>query len=56
MHFCTYWGFSMPPAGLEPALCLQKGILSPSCLPISPQWLLNELLLTILQAAAHIIQ
>lgn len=23
----------MPPAGLEPALCLQKGILSPSCLP-----------------------
>ena len=33
MHFCTYRGFSMPPAGLEPALCLQKGILSPSCLP-----------------------
>ena len=28
MHFCTYRGFSMPPAGLEPALCLQKGILS----------------------------
>ena len=25
----------MPPAGLEPALCLQKGILSPSCLPAS---------------------
>ena len=23
----------MPPAGLEPALCRQKGILSPSCLP-----------------------
>ena len=36
MHFCTYRGFSMPPAGLEPALCLQKGILSPSCLPIPP--------------------
>ena len=31
----------MPPAGLEPALCRQKGILSPSCLPISPQWLLK---------------
>ncbi len=56
MHFCIYRGFSMPPAGLEPALCLPKGILSPSCLPISPQWLLNELLLTILQATAHIIQ
>ena len=26
-------GFSMPPAEVEPALCLQKGILSPSCLP-----------------------
>ena len=46
----------MPPTGVEPVLCLQKGILSPSCLPISPQWLLNELLLTILQATAHIIQ
>ena len=23
----------MPPAGLEPSLCRQKGILSPSCLP-----------------------
>ena len=31
----------MPPAGLEPALCHQKGILSPSCLPISPQWLIG---------------
>ena len=48
--------FFMPPTGVEPVLCLQKGILSPSCLPISPQWLLNELLLTILRAAAHIIQ
>ena len=28
---------SMPPTGVEPVLCLQKGILSPSCLPISPQ-------------------
>ena len=27
----------MPPTGVEPVLCLQKGILSPSCLPISPQ-------------------
>ena len=25
----------MPPAGLEPALCFQKGVLSPSCLPAS---------------------
>ena len=33
----------MPPAGLEPALCFQKGILSPSCLPISPQWHRKEL-------------
>ena len=23
----------MPPTGVEPVLCLQKGILSPSCLP-----------------------
>ena len=23
----------MPPAGIEPTLCRQKGILSPSCLP-----------------------
>jgi hypothetical protein len=44
------------PQSEETALCLQKGILSPSCLPISPQWLLNELLLTILRATAHIIQ
>lgn len=29
--------FAMPPTGVEPVLCLQKGILSPSCLPISPQ-------------------
>ena len=29
--------FIMPPTGVEPVLCLQKGILSPSCLPISPQ-------------------
>ena len=46
----------MPPAGLEPALCRQKGILSPSCLPISPQWLLNELPLQELQTTIHIIQ
>ena len=26
-------GFSMPPTEVEPVLCLQKGILSPSCLP-----------------------
>ena len=25
--------FHMPPTGVEPVLCLQKGILSPSCLP-----------------------
>ena len=25
--------FFMPPTGVEPVLCLQKGILSPSCLP-----------------------
>jgi hypothetical protein len=30
-------GLFMPPTGVEPVLCLQKGILSPSCLPISPQ-------------------
>ena len=29
----TILSFLMPPAGLEPALCRQKGILSPSCLP-----------------------
>ena len=29
--------YVMPPTGVEPVLCLQKGILSPSCLPISPQ-------------------
>ena len=29
----TILGFSMPPMGVEPVLCLQKGILSPSCLP-----------------------
>ena len=29
----TILSFFMPPAGLEPALCRQKGILSPSCLP-----------------------
>ena len=33
----TILGFHMPPTGVEPVLCLQKGILSPSCLPISPQ-------------------
>ena len=33
----TIMSFSMPPTGVEPVLCLQKGILSPSCLPISPQ-------------------
>ena len=33
----TILGFYMPPTGVEPVLCLQKGILSPSCLPISPQ-------------------
>ena len=27
-------GFPMPPTGVEPVLCLQKGILSPSCLPV----------------------
>ena len=32
-----FTGFRMPPTGVEPVLCLQKGILSPSCLPISPQ-------------------
>ena len=26
-------GFSMPPTEVESVLCLQKGILSPSCLP-----------------------
>ena len=46
----------MPPTGVEPVLCLQKGILSPSCLPISPQWLLNELPPQELQTAIHIIQ
>ena len=46
----------MPPAGLEPALCCQKGILRPSCLTISTQWLLNELPLQELQTAIHIIQ
>ena len=29
----TILGFSMPPTEVEPVLCLQKGILSPSCLP-----------------------
>ena len=29
----TIIGFSMPPMEVEPVLCLQKGILSPSCLP-----------------------
>ena len=29
----TIPGVSMPPTGGEPVLCLQKGILSPSCLP-----------------------
>ena len=29
----TILGFYMPPTGVEPVLCLQKGILSPSCLP-----------------------
>ena len=52
----TILSFLRPPAGLEPALCRQKGILSPSCLPISPQWLLNELPLQELQTAIHIIQ
>ena len=33
----TILSFLMPPTGVEPVLCLQKGILSPSCLPISPQ-------------------
>ena len=33
----TILSFHMPPTGVEPVLCLQKGILSPSCLPISPQ-------------------
>lgn len=36
-HDRTIMSFSMPPTGVEPVLCLQKGILSPSCLPISPQ-------------------
>lgn len=27
----------MPPTGIEPVLCLQKGILSPSCLPVPPR-------------------
>lgn len=27
----------MPPTGVEPVLCLQKGILSPSCLPVPPR-------------------
>ena len=29
----TILGFYMPPTGVEPVLCFQKGILSPSCLP-----------------------
>ena len=29
----TILRFYMPPTGVEPVLCLQKGILSPSCLP-----------------------
>ena len=29
----TILSFHMPPTGVEPVLCLQKGILSPSCLP-----------------------
>lgn len=37
-HYTTF--SSMPPTGVEPVLCLQKGILSPSCLPISPQRLI----------------
>ena len=39
-HYTTF--SSMPPTGVEPVLCLQKGILSPSCLPISPQRLIKK--------------
>ena len=30
--------FLIPLIGLEPILSCEKGILSPSCLPIPPQW------------------
>ena len=32
----TFFFCLVPEAGLEPARCCQRGILSPLCLPISP--------------------
>lgn len=36
--------FLIPLIGLEPILSCEKGILSPSCLPIPPQWQIIHIL------------